>query len=74
MLTPENYLLKIHVTIKNSESDLCQAIDEIREDSRNEGRNEIAVSLLKENVFTNDKIAELTKLPLEEIEALQKAI
>ena len=53
---------------------MCQAIDEIREDSRNEGRNEIAVSLLKENVFTNDKIAELTKLPLEEIEALQKAI
>ena len=57
---------------------MCQAIDEIREDSRNEGRNEerkeMAISLLKEHVFTNEKIAELTKLPLEEIKALQKAI
>ena len=57
---------------------MCQAIDEIREDSRNEGRlekaKEMAISLLKEKVFNNEKIAELTKLPLEEIEALQKAI
>ena len=57
---------------------MCQAWDEHYEDGRNEGRDErskeMAVSLLKENVFTNDKIAELTKLPLEEIEALQTAI
>ena len=76
-----NSRLPLHLTHKEDIS-MCQAIDEIREDSRNEGieigiskeRKEMAVSLLKENVFTNDKIAELTKLPLEEIEALQKAI
>ena len=39
-----------------------------------EQAKEMAISLLKEKVFNNEKIAELTKLPLEEIEALQKAI
>ena len=57
---------------------MCQAIDEIREDSRNEGRDkrskEMAISLLKEKVFNNEKIAELTELPLAEIEALQATI
>ena len=69
-------------TDKGDDITMCQAIDEIREDSRNEGieiginkeRKEMAVSLLKEKVFNNEKIAELTKLPLEEVEALQKAI
>ena len=66
---------------------MCQAIDEIREDSRNEGRSEgriegieigsinrskeMAIALLKENVFTINKIAELTKLSIEEINQLQ---
>ena len=61
---------------------MCQAIDEIREDSRNEGieigtvnsRKEMAIALLKENVFTISKIAELTKLSVEEINALQETI
>ena len=35
---------------------------------------EMAISLLKEKVFNNEKIAELTKLPLAEIEALQATI
>ena len=55
---------------------MCQAIDEIREDSRNEGRaeerKEMAIALLKEKVFTISKIAELTKLSIEEINALQQ--
>ncbi|MBR5318646.1 MAG: hypothetical protein IKU46_03510 [Peptococcaceae bacterium] len=62
---------------------MCKAIDEMREDSRNEGRNEgrkegieigrkeMAAALLKEKIFANDKIAELTKLSIEEIQQLQ---
>ena len=57
---------------------MCQAIDEIREDSRNEGiqqkAKEMALKLLKDNLYSLEKIAELTDLPLAEIEALQKAI
>ena len=53
---------------------MCQAIDEIREDSRNEERKEMAIALLKKKIMPLSEIAELTKLPLEEIEALQKAI
>lgn len=59
---------------------MCKAIDEMREDSRNEGieiginttRKEMAVALLKEKTFANDKIAELTKLSIEEIQQLQQ--
>ena len=39
-----------------------------------ESHKEMAIALLKEKVFSNSKIAELTKLPLSEVEALQKAI
>ena len=57
---------------------MASVFDEVREealnDGRNESRKEMAIALLKENVFSNSKIAELTKLPLEEVEALQKAI
>ena len=57
---------------------MASVFDEVREEALNDGRNErnreIAIALLKENVFSNSKIAELTKLPLEEVEALQKAI
>ena len=57
---------------------MCQAIDEIREDSRNEGiqqkAKEMALKLLKDNLYSLEKIAELTDLPLAEIESLQKAI
>ena len=35
---------------------------------------EMAVALLKKKIMPLSEIAELTKLPLEEIEALQKAI
>ena len=66
--------------ITNQEEDvnMCQAIDEIREDSRNEGiqqkAKEMALKLLKDNLCSLEKIAELTDLPLAEIESLQKAI
>ena len=64
--------------IDEEESDMCQAWDEHYEDGRNEGRNEerkeMALKLLKDNVYSLEKIADLTELPLEEIEALQKAI
>ena len=74
------------LTITKEDVNMCQAIDEIREDSRNEGRSEgriegieigsinrskeMAIALLKENVFTINKIAELTKLSIEEINQL----
>ena len=58
---------------------MCQAWDEHYEDGRNEGiatgrneeRKEMAIALLKEKVFTISKIAELTKLSIEEINQLQ---
>lgn len=61
---------------------MCKAIDEMREDSRNEGRNEgieigrkeMAAALLKEKIFTGEKIAELTKLSIEEIQQLQQQL
>lgn len=60
------------------EIDMCQAIDEIREDSRNEGRDErskeMAVSLLKDNIYPLDKISTLTKLPMAEIHRLQQEL
>ena len=62
----------------NEEDDvnMCQAIDEIREDSRNEGRaeerKEMAIALLKDKIYPLNKIAELTKLSIEEISALQQ--
>ena len=64
--------------IVNEEDDvnMCEGIDKIREDSRNEGRDEkakeMAVALLKEKVFSNNKIAELTKLTIDEINKLQR--
>lgn len=68
-----------HLPLKSDnkgEINMCQAIDEIREDSRNEGisfsRKEIAVSLLKKNIMSVEEIAELTKLPIDEINQLQK--
>ena len=57
---------------------MCKAIDEMREESRieglREGRKEMAVALLKENVFTSNKISELTKLSLNEVQQLKEQI
>ncbi len=53
---------------------MASVFDEVREEALNEGRKEMAIALLKEKVFSTHKIAELTKLPLAEVEALQKAI
>jgi len=74
-----NSHLPLNIT-KEEDINMCQAIDEIREDSRNEGieigstksRKEMAIALLKEKVFTISKIAELTKLSVEEVNALQQ--
>ena len=68
--------LKLKPRYINEEgSTMCQAWDEHYEDGRNEGRTEerkeMAIALLKEKVFTISKIAELTKLSIEEINALQ---
>jgi len=57
---------------------MASVFDEVREealnDGRNESRKEMAIALLKDKIYPLNKIAELTKLPLEEVEALQKAI
>ena len=64
------------ITNKEDDVNMCEGINQIRENSRIEGRNEerkeMAIALLKENVFTISKIAELTKLSIEEINALQE--
>ena len=71
------------LTTDNKEDvNMCQAIDEIREDSRNEGieigtvnsRKEMAIALLKDKIYPLNKIAELTKLSVEEINALQETL
>lgn len=47
---------------------MCKAIDEMREDSRNEGieigRKEMAAALLKEKIFTGKKLLNLPNSPL----------
>ena len=48
--------------------------EEVAAEKVAERDKEIAISLLKDNIYPASKIAELTKLPIEEIEALQKAI
>jgi len=57
---------------------MASVFDEVREealnDGRNESRKEMAIALLKDKIYPLNKIAELTKLSLEEVEALQKAI
>ena len=53
---------------------MCQAIDEIREDSRIEARKEMAIALLKKNIMPLAEIAELTKLSVEEVNALQETL
>ena len=77
--------LKPHY-IDKEESNMCQAWDEHYEDGRNEGitigldkgrderSKEMALALLKKDILPLAEIAELTKLPLTEIEALQAAI
>ena len=60
------------------EQHLKSVWDEVREEGLKEGRKEerkeMAIALLKKKVFPLAEIAELTKLPLSEVEALQKAI
>ncbi len=59
---------------------MCKAIDEMREDSRNEGieiginttRKEMAAALLRKNIMPLEDLAELTKLSIEEIQQLQQ--
>ena len=51
-----------------------EVLEEALNDGRNESRKEMAIALLKDKIYPLNKIAELTKLPLEEVEALQKAI
>ena len=65
---------------------MCQAWNEHYEDGRNEGitigldkgrderSKEMAMALLKKDILPLAEIAELTKLPLTEVEALQAAI
>lgn len=65
---------------------MCKAIDEMREDSRNEGRNEgieiganttrkeMAAALLRKNIMPLEDLAELTKLSIEEIQQLQQQL
>ncbi len=64
------------VVTKEAEVDMCQAIDEIREDSRMEGRIEerkdMAIALMKKNILSLAEIAELTKLSIEELDKLQQ--
>ena len=59
---------------KNMKSVFDEYAEEVAAEKVAERDKEIAISLLKDNIYPASKIAELTKLPLEEIEALQKAI
>ena len=48
--------------------------DEYADEKVAERDKEMAIALLKDKLYPLSKIAELTKLPLAEVEALQKAI
>jgi len=49
---------------------MCQAILDMKEEARNEGKIEVALNLLKMGEMTTDKIAVVTELSLEEIKKL----
>ena len=61
---------------------MCQAIDEIREDSRNEGieigsinrSKEMAMKLLKKGTMPLQEISELVELPISELNAMQQQL
>ena len=56
------------------EKNMANVFDEYAEEKVAERDREMAIALLKKKIMPLSEIAELTKLPLEEIEALQKAI
>ena len=55
---------------------MCDIVEEYADKKANakvaERDKEMAIALLKEKVFTISKVAELTKLSIEEINALQQ--
>lgn len=69
---------------------MCQGIDKIREDSRNEGRSEgriegieigsinrskeMAMKLLKKGTMPLQEISELVELPISELNAMQQQL
>ena len=69
-----NSHLPLNIT-KGDDVNMCEGIEQIREDSRNEGRDErskeMAAALIKKNIMSLAEIAELTKLSIEEINQLQ---
>jgi predicted HTH domain antitoxin len=50
---------------------MCDIVEEYAQEKVNKQAKEMAIALLKEKVFTISKIAELTKLSIEEINQLQ---
>ena len=74
------------ITNKEDDVNMCQAIDEIREDSRNEGRSEgieigsinrskeMAMKLLKKGTMPLQEISELVELPISELNAMQQQL
>lgn len=53
--------------------DMCQAIREIREEGREEGRkreNEIILRMLRKGTFTYEEIAELVGVPVDKVKAM----
>ena len=73
-----NSHLPLIATNDEEDINMCQAIDEIREDSRNEGieisRKEMAIKLLQKGIMPLQEIAELVELPIDEINQLQETM
>lgn len=53
---------------------MCNAINEIREESETKGRDNVARNLLKDGALSVEKIAEMSVLPLSKIKELEKEI
>lgn len=49
---------------------MCKAIEDMRTDAVHEGATEIAKNLLTDGTFSPEKIASMTGLTLEEVQAL----
>lgn len=51
---------------------MCKIVEDLRKEARDEERNDFAIKLLKTNKHSVSEIAELTSLPIEEVEKLKK--
>jgi len=58
----------------NEVVDMCKAINDLVENSKNEAREEMAKELISDGAYSFEKIAEISKLPMSRIQELSNEI